>query len=183
MVMSKKLFGFLISTLILLPTLCMTTGSVQASPALNVGLTRFGTIPLENAMRLKWDTEAEPSQTGDSGVAVAFVQEDPASYPEPDPLEGESLDAALDDTSNDLEARIKTGENPDRPEVIGTNQYPADNQPSGSDSEVQNTETAVPTGGLAGKIYLWVAFVAAVFIFTAAVLGAILLYTRQRYKE
>jgi len=360
--MSKKLYGFLISILTLLPTLCMSAGSIQASSALNVGLTRFEAIPLDNAVRLEWDTEtelgtagfmltrgqngsfdylpdpggagdlfigsegdptlgydytytdetavngetytyqlveieidgskiiqantsvtvgivptntpiilgtgggngsgnnptdatatatifpsptpptnntpepsatpfptlaptvtalaivtrnstaptagvadkvapdinaeaqsipgrplvetnSEPSQTGDSGFAIAFAQEDPANYPEPDPLEGESPDAAVDDSSNDLEARIKTGEHPDRPEVIGTNQYPADDGPSDSDSEVQNTETAVPTGGMAGKIYLWVAFVAAVIIFTAAVLGAILLYTRQRYKE
>lgn len=100
MVMSKKLYGFLISILILLPILCMTTDSVQASPALI-------------------EANSEPGQTGDSGAAAAFAQE----------------------------------------------------------------ETAVPTGGLAGKIYLWVAFAAALIIFTAAVLGAILLYTRQRYKE
>ncbi len=130
MVISNKLYGFLISILILLPTFCMTSGSVQASPALNIGLTRFEVIPLEQSVPIEW-----------------------------------------------------VAENPDRPEVIGTNQHPADNRPSGSDSEVQNTETAAPTGGLAGKIFLWLAFAAALAIFTAAVLGAILLYTRQRYKD
>ena len=130
MVMSNKLYGFLISILILLPTLCMTVFSVQASPTLNIGLTRFKAIPLDNAAPMEW-----------------------------------------------------VSEDPDRSEVIGTNHYPADNRSSGSDSEIQNTEKAVPSGGLAGKIFLWLAFFAALVIFTAAVLGAILLYTRQRYKE
>ena len=164
MVISKKLYGFLISILILLSTLGLTTGSVQASPAL-----------------IK--ANSEPGQTEDSGVAVAFAQEDPSNYPGPDPLKGEFFDGAVDDTRNDLAAPAVTGDNPDRHEVIGTNQYPVDNRPSGSDSKFQNTETAVPTGGLAGIIYLWLAFAAALAIFSAAVLGAILLYTRQRYKD
>jgi hypothetical protein len=144
MVMSKKLYGFLLSILISLPPL-MIIGSVQASPAFT-----------------------ESGQTGDSDVAVTLAQGDSEDYPGPDLLEGESFD---------------TGENPDRPEVIGTDQYPTDGRPSDPDSEFQNTNTAVSSGGLAGKIYLWVAFAAALIIFTAAVLGAILLYTRQRYKE
>ena len=163
MVIPKKIYGFLIPILILLSTLCFTTGSVQASPLIVAN--------------------SEPGQVGDSGVAVAFAQEDHPNYPEPDPLEGESLDSMVDDTSNNLEAPLETGENPDRPDFIGINRNPADNLPSASDSEVQNTETAVPTSSLAGKVYLWLAFVAALIIFTAAVLGAILLYTRQRHKE
>jgi hypothetical protein len=110
----------------------------------------------------------KPGQTEDSSVTVVFAQEDPANYPGSNPLEGESFDA---------------GENPDHPEVVGTSQYPSENRPSGLDSEVQNRETAVPTSGLTGKIYLWLAFTAALIIFTAVILGAILLYTRQRYKE
>jgi hypothetical protein len=143
--MSKKLYGFLLSIFILLPALCITTGSVQTSPVFS-----------------------ESGQTGESGVAVTFAQEDPEEYPGPDPREGESFD---------------TGEYPDHSVDIGTNQYPADERLPGSDSEFQTTITAVPTGSLAGKIYLWVAFAAALIIFTAAILGAILLYTRQRYKE
>jgi ABC-type Na+ efflux pump permease subunit len=46
-----------------------------------------------------------------------------------------------------------------------------------------DTETRTPGGSLAGKIYLWAAFIAALVIFIAAVVGAILIYTRQRSKE
>ena len=67
------------------------------------------------------------------------------------------------------------------PLVIGQRQYPDNSLVS--EPETQDAETDAAGDSLLGKIYLWVAFFAAFVIFVAAVIGAILLYTRQRIKE
>ena len=129
------------------------------------------------------DTTDQSEETTNSGVAVAFAQEDPQDYPAVETIEeapGELISDEEVDATNELQGSTVTS---DRPEVIGAPQYPADESPSGSETQVQDTETAAPSSGLAGKAYLWVAFIAALVIFAAAVLGAILLYTRQRSKE
>ena len=156
-----------------------TTSVINAAaPNINADIQSISDQPL---------VEESPasSQSSNTGVAVAFAQEDPEDYPAADPVEvesGESLDAAAVDTGRDLGDPAGIGENPDSPEIIGTNLYPADNSPTNFDSAAQITESAV-SAGLEGKVYLWVAFIAALMIFTAAVLGAILLYTRQRNRE
>ena len=132
------------------------------------------------------EENALTDQTEVSGIAVALAQDDPASYPGPETVEGdfgESVDDAGADTRYDQQVAPDSIENPIRPEVIGNDQYPADSLLPDPATEGQNAETIVPENSFAGKVYLWVAFLATIVIFTAAVLGAILLYTRQRNKE
>jgi len=166
--MSKRFLGVLISILTMLLTFFMNSASVQAGPAVIEGLASF---------------EAETREIDD---VIAYAQEDPEAYPgqEPENEEAEGFpDTTTVETNNDLETPLVNGENPDGLEITGDEQYPAEGQRSESDFEIQMLESTDPTDGLAGKIYLWVAFIAAIVIFTAAILGAILLYTRQRSQE
>jgi hypothetical protein len=48
---------------------------------------------------------------------------------------------------------------------------------------MQNPDSTSSASVFAGRVYLWVGFLAALVIFAAAVLGAILLYTRRRSKD
>jgi hypothetical protein len=195
--MSKKKFGFLIFTLMMLFTWFMIAASVRAGHAVSGRPTSFETIPPENAVHLEWDAGDKLDTAGfarkrdrisplvylsDPGSFIALAQDDPPIYPGPEPIEdasGESLDATEVDANTDLEAPIENREILDYPVDIETNHYPADSLPIASNPEIQNTK---PAGSLAGMIYLWMAFIAAVVILTAAVMGAILLYTRQRTK-
>jgi len=65
--------------------------------------------------------------------------------------------------------------------LVWLNQSPADDSIFELDAHAD--KTAIQGTLMAGKFYLWIAFIAAMVIFVAAVLGAILLYTRQRNKE
>ena len=132
------------------------------------------------------EENGEAGQTGIGSVAVAYAQEEPPGYPAPDPGEGESgesLDAAQVDRNNEPDTPIEFGDNGDPPELFGTNPYPGVNPPSTSEQVAQNDDSPDSAGSLEGKIYLWVAFIAAIVIFSAAVLGTILIYTRQRSQE
>lgn len=132
------------------------------------------------------NNESDDTDTANTGVAVAFAQEDPENYPGAETIEelpGDSFDNTGVDTIDEGQDSTGVGENPDLPDIIGTTPYPANPSPFNLDSELQDTETTQSSSSMAGKVYLWVAFIAAIVIFTAAVLGAILLYTRQRSKE
>ena len=121
-----------------------------------------------------------------NGNTVAYAQEDPEIYPGEETI-GDTPVESIGDTGvaslYEKQGSNETRANPASPEVIGATQYPIDPTPFNSDVALQDTNTADSSSGLAGKVYLWIAFVAALVIFTAAVLGAILLYTRQRSKE
>ncbi len=116
----------------------------------------------------------------ESSIAVAFAQEDPENYPADDASEdgGDGIDPM-----NELQGSTEIQDNSERPDVIGAPEYPADSSAAESDLQPQDIETTSVPSGSAGIAYLWIAFIAALVIFTAAVLGAILLYTRQRSKE
>ncbi len=49
---------------ILLLFVCLAAINAQASPLLNIGLTRFEAFPLDNAVRLEWETETELGTAG-----------------------------------------------------------------------------------------------------------------------
>ncbi len=142
---------------------------------------------LSNSSQAVTQTNPQSSQSENAGVgiAVAMAQEEPAGYPGPDSAEleaGESLDTSEVVPGSDLQSPAGSNENPAQPEVIGNGAYPAGEPPSNPNSDTTSA-AADDSAGFAGKLYLWVAFVAALVIFTAAVLGAILLYTRQRNQE
>ena len=131
------------------------------------------------------EPQANQSENAGVGVAVALAQEEPAGYPGPDTAEpeaGESLDFPETNPGSDLEGAATDNENPAAPEVIGNSPYPA-GEPSSNPASGTPNAAADESAGFEGKLYLWVAFIAALMIFTAAVLGAILLYTRQRNQE
>ena len=57
--MSRRLAVFLFLALLTMAAWSRAGKAFQASQALNVGLIRFEGIPLDNAVRLEWDTETE----------------------------------------------------------------------------------------------------------------------------
>ncbi len=132
------------------------------------------------------DANQEAVATVDAGAAVAFAQEDPLSSPESETVPATPLNT-VPDTTTDPAAESPAMAEPDAslepPRVIGATPYPVGSSTINPDSEFQDTETVPASSGLVGRVYLWIAFIASIVIFIAAVIGAILLYTRQRSKE
>ena len=133
----------------------------------------------------------ESSQADSFVVAVALAQEEPAMeesnlFPDSETI-AHTQYALLYANYTVIGASPRATEegaiqdDPVRPLVITRNQNPGDS--SSPAPEMQDAETGTPISSMAGRIYLWAAFIAALVIFVAAVIGAILIYTRQRSKE
>lgn len=171
--MSKKTFGLLVLMAVILQMWLLTGVPVNAVAALSEQTTSLATHRRSNAVYLKGQADRVLSSAGSKGLLHSHIklaepgslvvpaQDDPPDYPGPEPSEENFDDFGY-------------------PSVRESRSYPADTLPSAAVPDIQNPE---PTTDLAGMIYLWMAFIAAIVIFTAAVLGAILLYTRQQTKE
>ena len=126
------------------------------------------------------------ADAGDTAVAVAYAQEEDMPSTPAENIE-EVFEESIGDEEiaviNELQVSVGNGENPNSPEIIGAAQQPANSQSPDIETEYPDTYQSDASSSLAGQIYLWIAFFAALAIFTAAVLGAILIYTRRRSKE
>lgn len=122
------------------------------------------------------------------GIAVAQALEDPSAAELLASAETNSEEMGQEPLLSVAESVVTQEENivpinasnkNERPIVIGNN------RPTGSGHRQENVaRSQEPSDDVwAGRLYLWVAFIAAIVIFIAAVLGAILLYTRRRNKE
>ena len=157
--------------------------SQQVIPSPEIGTESFSEDAETNPV-----SEFQPST--DPGIAVAQAMEEPSqeqipSYPgidleSPTQESTQTLDIAPAtqqeeiDSSNDIN-------NSSQPAVIG-NIRSINNTPTpDNDNTIQDSNAS--QGATAGRVYLWVAFIAALVIFVAAVLGAILLYTRRQKRE
>jgi hypothetical protein len=134
-----------------------------------------------------FDETRDGSDNDENGAAVAFAQEDPEPYPGEESITATPMESINNESGvESIEELPETGEiedSPAAPEVIGATPYPLEPASIEAEPAVINSGSANSTTSLMGKMYLWVAFLAALTIFIAAALGAILLYTRQRSKE
>ncbi len=166
------------------PTVTPRATMTQISPVVE-SETVDNTNDVEIAPTTIFQPVGSPTET--SGMAVAQALEEPSVAESLVPKETsfeENVQQALTIVDNAVKAVQE--ENPvpianSNPIVIGGKQ-PIDNRTAPGSVE-GHQETTIADNEMAGRIYLWVAFIAAFVIFTAAVLGAILLYTRRRNKE
>lgn len=135
--------------------------------------------PYPAASELSQGAEATDSQAFAAGVAAA--QELPAgqgAYPAPGAVEN-GQPVITDDTAAAADPAAaqgqSTAEDVTAPIVISGAPVPTTTAQTSSDAVIQESEPE--RGGLA---FLWVAFIAALTIFIAAVIGAIILYSRSR---
>lgn len=131
------------------------------------------------------DSVQDSGNNNDAGVAVVFAQEDPEYYPGEETVTETPVVPANDGgiSGEEFPEAAEVGDSPTAPEVIGATPYLLEPTPISMEPIITNTVTDNPTSSLLGKVYLWVAFISALMIFTAAVLGTILLYTRRRSKD
>lgn len=131
----------------------------------------------------------DESANTELGVTVALAQEEDmenseSSYPGSDldqPANDESLGAADQAEIIGLSNEAIDGNN-QQPVIIGNSKIQNDNPEQQSQNQQMESDD-IPGEGLLGRLYLWVGFIAALVIFIAAVIGAILLYTRRRFSE
>jgi hypothetical protein len=136
-------------------------------------------------------TTANSEQATDAGIAIAQAQEESSveqlpAYPaagtggsEQENLQtGSAATSSQDEISEQNNAST---DNNSQPTVIG-NIRSIENRPI-VENEGESQESNASQSATAGRIYLWVAFIAALVIFVAAVIGAILLYTRRQNRE
>lgn len=133
------------------------------------------------------NSEIELEQSDNSAVSVAQTLDEPLAVGLAGDPEASSVPTIQDLPSLELNVDYdpvgtSNGISNSQPIVIGNNQYNDDTQvtPPNTKGSQQSQSSG---NAFAGRIYLWIAFIAAVVIFVAAVLGAILLYTRRQNKD
>lgn len=181
------------------PTIIPTqTSPVLAStsppPTQTVAVVRPTSAPATAAASIsdQNNQQTDENPSADPGVGIAQALEEntlsdvspEAQNPgspgqESNPVTADMIQSSSNPNTTDPE--IAAERDGSQPTVIGITR-PLD---SGANAEdvVGSQESNPNQGSNPARIYLWVAFIAAMVIFVAAVLSAILLYTRRRKKE
>jgi hypothetical protein len=164
--------------------------TATAQPALSAAPTAVppdaveadGDAVLSSPPEVVQDTEAE-SFTLDGVVAVAEAQEEQpdtaeASYPGALPAVEQASEIQTLDNADSSVANQEIGSEAAKPIVIGAGDTSAGPQATAPAEETAPAQE-VNSGG-SGRLLLWIAFIVAMAIFIAAVIGAIYFYNRQR---